>query len=256
MKFVPKELKETADISRGRGDWRSFLLNCLSVAITLVVIYLALGLMADITARYIPERYEAKFLSRAIGGKGTSPDFLRAQAVFDKLLTPPGLRPLPYKLYLLPSSKANAFAVPGGGVGVTAALLEGVRSEAGIAMVLAHELGHHQHRHTLKGFGRAILHRAAFSIIFGDSSKVMEVTLQAAESGYSRAQEEEADEWAIRLVHSVYGNTDGALEFFERIRDARAEDESRWSSFLDSHPYTPDRIDRLREIQKTLKSPR
>ena len=64
------------------------------------------------------------------------PELERAQALFERLIHQPGLRPLPYKFFLLNMSQPNAVAMPGGAVGVTSALLRAVTSETGLALVL------------------------------------------------------------------------------------------------------------------------
>ena len=251
MKYVPKELKETADISRGSTTWQSFLKNVLSVVIILGAIYFLLGLVADLIAVHVPEEVEARLFSWNMSSDNEEPaEFQRAQLIFERLLQQPGLRPLPYKLFLLDMPQPNAVAVPGGGVGVSSALLEAVPGEIGLAMVLGHELGHHQGRHSLKRLGRGLIYSVVMVLFFGENqSAVVNSSFQVAESSYSRSQEREADEFGLRLVYQSYGHTQGALEFFEIIQREFESDRSRWSSFFASHPLTPDRIAYLRELQ-------
>ena len=78
----------------------------------------------------------------------------------------------------------NAFAIPGGGIGLTTGLLEAMLTEEGMAFVLAHELGHHTKRHVLKNFWRAILWTGILSLAgFNDSE--FGLLLNFSESGYS-----------------------------------------------------------------------
>ncbi|MEE8141650.1 MAG: M48 family metallopeptidase [Planctomycetota bacterium] len=254
MKFVPKELKETADISRGTVTWVSALKNVASVVLVLALLYLGLGLTADLLASLIPEELESSFMVWDVETPDAEdPEFQRAQAIFDRLLEQPGLRPLPYRLFLLNFSEPNAVAVPGGGVGVSPALLKLVTSETGLALVLSHELGHHQGRHTLKRLGRALLYRGTMALLFaGSGSSVVNMSLKAAHSSYSRGQEQEADEFGIRLVNRVYGHTRGALEFFEDMAAEQNGSVGRWASFLASHPFTEDRIADLQQLQEQL----
>lgn len=254
MKFVPKELRETADISRGSTSWRSHLKGAVSIGVILIVLYFLLGLAADLLASYIPDRWETYlFSSSPEPEKKKTPDFRRAEAVFRPLLQNPGLRSLPYQLSVLDLSMPNAVAVPGGHVQVSPALLKAINAETGLAMVLAHELGHHQGRHSLKRLGRGLMYGMAMALLFGDAgSSPLGLSLVAAESSYSRKQEREADEFGLKLVYETYGHTREALEFFETIHREYKSDTSRWSSFFASHPYTPDRIAHLRELQKSL----
>lgn len=254
MKFVPKQLRETADISRGDRSLRSFLLNSLSVLIVLGSLYLGLGLLADLTAEWLPERWEVRIFSKLPEGEPEdSPRFDRASALFDALLGTAELRPLDYHLFLLDLDQPNAVAIPGGAVGITAELLERVESEIGLATVLAHELGHHQGRHNLKQLGRTLLLRSALALLFkGGGGSMAGISLTLAESSHSRHQETEADEFALRMVRDHFGHTEGSLEFFELIHEEYESDGGKWGAFLSTHPLTQDRIDHLRQMEREL----
>lgn len=253
MRFIPKRLRRTADASRGKVSWRSFIRNGLLVAGFFAFVYVALGLAADLAALQIPEVWEAKlFAWRAKARTSDTPEFRRAEAILARLTKEPGLRPLPYRLYLMKIKAPTAVAVPGGGIGVTEGLLKEVKSETGLAMVLAHELGHHHKRHAMRNLGRALLLQAAMSLFFSQGSSVMNASLKAAEAKHSQKWERDADEFGIRLVHKVYRDTDGVLEFFEMIHKKHETRGSEWSAFFASHPYTPKRITYLRSLQKRL----
>lgn len=261
MKFVPKKLEETADISKGRSTPGDLIKNILGVVIIFFGLYLALGLVADLVASNISEETEATWFSWTAEGENSrddladSPDFIRASEIFERLVSEGSLRPLPYKLHGHKMLDINAFALPGGAVFITRGLLAEVKSEKGMAMVLAHELGHHQHRHCLEGLGRSVLIWCAKSILFGVnimSVQAEDTFLDLTEAGYSRRKESEADEFGMRLVQSIYGDTSGCLEFYELIERKHREGESRWSQFHRSHPLTTDRIKHLKELQEEL----
>ena len=253
MKFVPKRLEKTADVSRGHSSWQSFLKNSVSVVIVFVLGYLLLGGLADLLAWSIPNRWEARMFSSVPVETIEQAELGRADEIFRRLTEREGLRPLPYRLFVLPIDEPNAFAFPGGGVGVTRGLLDTVETEAGLAMVLGHELGHHHERHTLKRIGRSLVFSVAGGLLFGrNSSSVVDLSLKLAESGYSRRQEREADAFGLRLVHEVYGHTRESLEFFERIRSEHDRDELQWAAFVRSHPLPSDRIEELKQLQLTL----
>jgi Zn-dependent protease with chaperone function len=261
MKFVPRELRDTADASRGDHSWGSFLKNSASVVLILGFLYLLLGLVADVVAWTLPESWEAGYLGPSALGWAVpevdeSEDLARARILLDSLTEGAELRPLPYHLFLIDEPDPNAVALPGGGIGLTRGLLDRVDSDIGLATVLAHELGHHQGRHNLRLLGRAILSRMVIALLFGESGSVMaEVPLFLAESGYSRRQEAEADEFALRLVNDHFGHTRGSLEFFELVRDEFEAGTHQWGTFLSTHPLTVDRIERLHELQREMNLP-
>jgi len=254
VRFVPKPLRRTADISRGTQSRRAFLTNCVLVTAFFLAVYVVLGVTADLVAGYIPDRYEAKLFSAKTrkDAKGDG-DFRRAERIFAKLIERPGLRQLPYHLYALPMDKPNAVAFPGGGVGVTPALLKNVRSETGLAMVFSHELGHHQHRHALKNLGRGLLYQVTLGVMFGTRTPpVIGGAVYTGEMRYSRKAEREADEFALRMGKDVYGDTRGALEFFEMIHEKYCDGHETWVAFVATHPDPEARLEHLRELQVTL----
>lgn len=254
MRFVPKRLVETGDISRAREPRSHLLRTAAWVVAGCLGAYLVVGILADVVAMSIGESAEAAFFafSASVGQeRPDAPGFQRAREVFERLQARPELRPLPYRLVLLDMAEPNAIALPGGLVGVTRGLLERLEGEVGLAAVLGHELGHHQARHVLKRMGRTILWRLALSLLGGGSTEVVSAALALADSSYSRDQEREADEIGLRLVHEVYGTTAGALEFFEKMEREQGE-AAAWTALVRSHPPTRERIEALRRIALEL----
>ena len=254
MRFVPKRLVKTADASQGEMSWESFLKNVVSVVGVFVLGYLLLGALGELLARTIPDRWEARsFSAPEFDAPASRRHFVRAEKIFQRLLVSPGLRALPYRLFLVPMSEPNAFAIPGGGVGVTEGLLADIQSEAGLALVLGHELGHHQARHPLKRVGRMLVFSVAGALLFGArDSSLVDRSLAIADSSYSRGHERQADAFGLRLVHDVFGHTEGSLEFFERIQSEHGAGEMRWTAFVQSHPLTSSRIADLVSLQVAL----
>lgn len=245
MKFVPKPLVETADISRGKTTVGTFLKNLALVSLFFGGVYFLLGLIAWLVAAHVPDSWERNFagVGPLLGEEDVRLE--RAQGILDRLLEEEGLRDLDYRLYLVHHAGPNAMAFPGGGIGVTPELLELVESEAGLALVLAHELGHHQHRHILHRLGRGILYGLFRAVLLGgDGMAPVGGAMGAAELGFSRGQEHEADEAALLMVHRIYGDVDGALEFFELIETR--EPQGEWFGYFSTHPLTRDRLARLR----------
>ncbi len=251
MKYVPRRLARTADISRGERRRGEALAEAVPILVFLVLAYLALGLVADVVAARVPSSWEGK-VSWSVG----TPDsgaLTWPQIILDRLLVHAPVRELPYRLVLLDSPEPNAFAMPGGTIGVTTGLLDGVEGELGLAMVLAHELGHHDARHVLKRLGRVLLVTLPFVLVSGEVGEFVNRFLMFGELSYSREQEREADQIGLRLVYAAYGDTSGALEFFEMIQ-AKEGDGGRWSRLLESHPPTVERIEALKKLARELEA--
>lgn len=99
---------------------------------------------------------------------------------------------------------ANAFALPGGVVVVTDQLVDAMPGVNETVAVLAHELGHVQHRHSLRHLLQTSISALAAAAIFGDVASLtsIAVTVPTAlvHSGYSRDFEREADSFAFALL--------------------------------------------------------
>jgi beta-barrel assembly-enhancing protease len=250
MKFVPKRLIETAEISRGKTTFAAFLRNSLLVVLFFATVYWLLGLTAFLLASKIPDRWEKNLAGAAPFLGGEHERLAAAEEILGRLLEAEGLRDLEYRLYLVNFPGPNAMAFPGGGIGVTPDLLDLLENEAGLAFVLAHEIGHHQHRHILHRLGRGILFGVFSSLLGGDGMAPVGGAIRVADLTFSRGQEHEADAEALRRVHQVYGNLDGALEFFEALE--AKDPEGDWVQYFSTHPLTRDRLVRLRALVEEL----
>ena len=66
MKFIPKELKETADISRGKTGFRGWVRNAVVAVLTLGLLYLGIGVVTDLIVVNISEETEAQWFAWTI----------------------------------------------------------------------------------------------------------------------------------------------------------------------------------------------
>lgn len=139
----------------------------------------------------------------------------------------------------------NAFALPGGDIVVTDALLELLADEPdAVLTVLAHELGHVQHRHGL----RMMLHAGAISIvasvIIGDFSTLLAAApAMLAGNAYSRDNERQADFYARELARAGGADASRMAVFFERIAEQRkGVDDHPMAIAISTHPADAERI--------------
>ncbi|HEX2394170.1 MAG TPA: M48 family metallopeptidase [Bacteroidales bacterium] len=101
-----------------------------------------------------------------------------------------------YRIIVVRSEMANAFALPGGYVLITDRLISLMESPGECAAVLAHEIGHIEKRHTLS----KLLANFTAAVIFGDNALATEAAELLATSAYSRRQEETADRFGLNLL--------------------------------------------------------
>lgn len=235
----------------------AILLGGISIVIVFVTSLLALS--TDYLIQYIPvEKENQWFANDALAGlqvdepasNRTLVDSVEAQLqrIIEQLR--PGDKPdYRFTVKLLESDVPNAFILPGGHIFVTSALLQQVESENGLAMVLAHEMGHHYHRHPLRGLGRAIVVSLALMVISGtDTDSLVQgfVGNTALLTGlsFNREQEREADSLGVELLVKHYGHASGATEFFESMKQ-QPDTELELPEFLQTHPGVDERISLL-----------
>lgn len=117
---------------------------------------------------------------------------------------------------LADARNVRTFALPGGRVYVTVALLRALGSEAELAAILGHQVGHLQARHGLE--------------------QVVETG--ATEVRYSRAEEREADELGVKLMAAAGYDPTAMIAVMKRLPR---------TDLAESHPSPANRIVRLRE---------
>lgn len=248
MKIVNRSPESTADISSAKGTAFKELRWLLLVITLLVVgIYLVIGFVVDMAVVHISFETEAAFFesmnaSDVAWGKDDE-ELRRLDGILEKLTADPSVPPLKYRLQIVEAEEPNAFAFPGGTIGVTRGLLGALKEDEELAFVLAHELGHFQNRDHLRGVGRAVGAGVVFALLFGGemgSGSTGNLYHHVLHRGYSRNQEEAADRFGVSLVRRVYGNTDGVDRLFQIISDS--DELPEWAYMFATHPSPEDRI--------------
>lgn len=156
--------------------------------------------------------------------------------------------PYDFRVEIDNSEVVNAMALPGGLIIVTEGLLDEVGSENELAFVLGHELGHFRNRDHLRALGRGIVLSLFFTVATGsDVSGVGIKVTDIALRGFSREQEENADEFGLSVVYAEYGHVAEAWRLFQRWDD-NGRSLLDISSYVATHPKPGDRVDELRTL--------
>ncbi|MFG6414252.1 M48 family metallopeptidase [Roseateles sp. DC23W] len=156
--------------------------------------------------------------------------------------------PARYEIHFRAGSKAlgpNAFALPGGDVVITDALLKLLNDEPdAVLTVLAHELGHVQHRHGLRMLLRAGAIGVVTSVILGDFSSLLAAApALLATNAYSRDNERQADFYGRALARAGGVDTSRMAVFFERIAEKHAGvGEHPLAIAISTHPADAERV--------------
>ncbi len=174
-----------------------------------------------------------------------------------------------FHFFVLDSDVINAFAVPGGYVGVHSGLILDTQSESELASVLAHEISHLTQRHgarmieaasnmsipTLAAYLGAIVVMAIDPQAGMGALAAIGAAQQQYQLNFTRANEKEADRIGIELLHTAGFDTKAMAAFFERLQTAtRYTDPKEIPEYIRSHPVTSNRIAEARERAEKMPS--
>jgi len=164
---------------------------------------------------------------------------------------------LPFQFFMVPDPTVNAFAAPGGFIGVNSGLLLTSQEEDELASVMAHEIAHVTQRHLIRSFEKdqqsslprtaaligAVLLAAADPQAGAAAITVVQASGVQARIDHTRAHEAEADNLGmLNLVRSGF-DAQAMPTFFERLQQSsRFYTGNAVPEFLRSHPVTTSRI--------------
>ena len=157
-----------------------------------------------------------------------------------------------YHFKVVNAEEVNAFAIPGGYVYVNLGLIRFADTEAELAGVMAHEVGHVVGKHGMKQLTKQYGLAALAQLLLGkDPGRLEELATQVVTSGfllkYSREAEREADLLATKKMHSAGINPAGMANFFEKLLSAEKRQPTKVEQLISTHPGTSERITNVRQ---------
>ena len=176
-------------------------------------------------------------------------------------------QPLEQRITVFPvrDPQINAFAMPGGYIGVNSGLVVAAQSESELAAVLAHEIGHVMQRHIARGISQqsqstgilvASMVGALLAALAGQGDLAMGVATfgQAAaldrQLGFSRSAEQEADRAGLQMMRQAGFDTRGMVEMFRRLMNASRLNEGQGGGYASTHPLS---IQRMSDIENRVR---
>jgi predicted Zn-dependent protease len=162
-----------------------------------------------------------------------------------------------FEFFAIRDATINAFAMPGGFIGVHTGLISASETESELASVLAHEVAHVTQRHIARMLGQQqqmqlpMLAALAAAILLGRSRPDLATgAAVAAQAGavqtqlaYSRDFEREADRLGLRALETAGFDPHAMSTFFEKMqRASRVADDGTMPGYLRTHPVTFERI--------------
>lgn len=203
-------------------------------------------------------RRAAASLEAEVGLAGDPSLAARLAGVGQRVAAHSGRRDLPYTFKVLRGREVNAISLPGGFIYATEGLVRFVESDAELAFVMAHEVGHVAARHHVTMIERHFLFSLVARLLLGGdatASQIAEIVRFFLARGFSREFEYEADRLAVNYAHRAGFDASAALVFMARLRASGDRDPDRFEVLFRTHPGLADRITRVREHLRRLGYP-
>jgi predicted Zn-dependent protease len=168
---------------------------------------------------------------------------------------------LPWTFGVVDDPTPNAFALPGGFIYVTRGMMSLMDSEAELASVLGHEIGHVTARHAVTMISRQQLTQLGLGlggVLFPDiaaATQALGAGMQLLFLRYGRDAERQADDLGFAYAHKHDYNMNEMADVFGALqRASELEQQSPLPSWLASHPAPAERVDAARERAAKLGS--
>lgn len=163
---------------------------------------------------------------------------------------------LGFEFFALDDYSINAFALPGGFIGVNSGLLLTAQSESELAAVLSHEIAHVTQHHLARMVagqqGDSLASMAAIAIAIlaarnnSQTSQAVLAGMQARtmqkQLDFTRTHEQEADRIGLEILQKSNFNIHAMPEFLDRLQKATRLLEGNAPNYLRTHPITSERI--------------
>ncbi len=192
------------------------------------------------------------------------------QSIGERLVaTRPELNTSDFTFFVVRNPEINAFALPGGYIGINSGLIMAANNEAELASVIAHETAHVTQRHIARLYASqgntgyktaaAIIAAILLSQQSAQAGQAALLTGLAASRqsaiDYTRVHEYEADRIGIQLLSDAGYNPRGMVDFFEVLRRRVALNTTEQMEFLRTHPLTTNRISEAKNNSSRLSNP-
>ncbi len=255
MDYHNPKIPEGINVSKTH-PLKEFALLSSAVIAGVLILTLIISLSVDWLVRYIPFEYEQQLVQKyepELKDRDEVDAYL--QTLADELALvmalPAGMK---IRVHYIDDDTVNAFATLGGHIMVFRGLLEQLPSENALVMLLGHEMAHIKLRHPLRAMGKGIVLSTIFSMVLGQSSDAASQLMNNAGMmtmlGFSREQEEDADEEGMKAMWNYYHHVAGSLTLFDVLQKATQKQGAYIPALLRSHPQTADRIAHLQKMQK------
>src|SRR5712692_7201998 len=170
---------------------------------------------------------------------------------------------VPFTIKVIDADDINAFALPGGFFYIDSGLILAADNEAELAGVMAHEIAHVAACHVARRNTRGQLMNLASMSLMMVGGPVGYVAYEAAGLAtpltflkFSRGFESEADFLGVEYMYKAGYDPQAFTAFFEKVNNLQRHKENAVAKAFETHPQTPDRIEKTQNEINTLLPPR
>ncbi len=164
--------------------------------------------------------------------------------------TEAGTSPYKFEFHLLADAKTvNAFALPGGQIFITYALLSRLKNEDQLAGVLGHEIGHVINRHSAEHIAKQELTEGliqATDIATGDPGMLSRFVGNMVNMKYGREDELESDDYGVKYMVEAGYDPEAMIDVMRILKEASGG--GNQPEFMSTHPSPDNRIEKLKEV--------
>ncbi|WP_298443370.1 M48 family metallopeptidase [uncultured Ferrimonas sp.] len=201
-----------------------------AVTLMLLALLLILSQAVNYFGQHVPFSWEQPFALKWSEQRQATPAQRKVEQLTERLLQQDPLPdPISITVTVLDNAEPNAFAGLGGEIVIHRGLLEALPNENALALVLAHEIAHVRQRHVVKTLTKAVGVGAILAALGDGAGMVFQSTTEMSRLAFSREDEAQADELAVRMLQRYYGHTEGAAALFEVLTSSTPQ-------WLSSHP--------------------
>ena len=172
-----------------------------------------------------------------------------------------------FEFIILEDKTINAFAAPGGIIGINLGMFLNTQKEGELASVMCHELAHLSQRHFARSQNRnsplanALMILGSIAVAAASRNPeailIAPAAMQQMSINYTRSNEKEADRIGFNNLVRAGFNPDDMTMMFQRMQDKYQNEDSEQFSYLMTHPLPSERLTDMRiradSLEKTSK---
>jgi predicted Zn-dependent protease len=169
---------------------------------------------------------------------------------------------VPFTIKVIDSDDINAFALPGGFFYLDTGLILAADDEAELAGVMAHEIAHVAACHAARVHTRGrLMNLASISLMMVGGPlgyaayETLTVAMPLTYLKFTRKFESEADFLGIQYMYKAGYDPQALTAFFEKVKGMEKHKENAVAKAFETHPQTPDRIQKTQNEINTLLPP-